>query len=351
MNPPPPRESFRLGRWTLRFPLYLAPMAGVTDRPFRQLCKELGADVMVTEFVSAEGIFRRNARTVEYLAFDPAERPLGIQLFGADPDHLAAAARLATEWKQPDFIDLNFGCPVNKVVAKNGGAAILRDLPLLGRIARAVVTATAPVPVTAKIRLGWSREQINAPEAATILEAAGVAALAVHGRTRDQGYGGRADWGMIARVAATVAIPVIGNGDIDSAATALHRRATAGVAGLMIGREAMVNPWIFREIKAALAGAPPSRPASYEDRRAFVLRLARLAIQETPDEQRAIRRLRTRLMALTRRLPGARDLRERLGTAASVADLENLPWPGMAAGPTGEMGSAEPPPDRNRTTR
>ena len=170
------------------FPLYLAPMAGVTDSVFRQLCKEYGADVLVTEFVSAEGVFRRNERTLEYLEFVEAERPLGIQLFGADPDHLGEAARKIVEWKNPDFIDLNFGCPVNKVVSKNGGSALLRDCPLLEKVARGVVQAVAPFPVTAKMRIGWSRETVNATTTARILEDAGVRALAVHGRTKDQGY-------------------------------------------------------------------------------------------------------------------------------------------------------------------
>ena len=137
------------------FPLYLAPMAGVSDKIFRQLCKEHGADVLVTEFVSAEGIFRRNERTREYLDFDECERPIGVQLFGGDAEHMAEAARQVMDWVRPDFIDLNFGCPVNKVVAKNGGSALLKDCPALAAVAEAVVRAVAPVPVTAKIRIGW----------------------------------------------------------------------------------------------------------------------------------------------------------------------------------------------------
>src|SRR5215210_2086308 len=152
------RSSLRMLPWFQndRFPLYLAPMAGVTDTVFRKLCKEQGADVVVTEFVSAEGIFRRNTRTLEYLEFDEkTEHPLGVQLFGAEPEHMGEAARMVVEWKQPDFIDLNFGCPVNKVVAKNGGSSLLRDCPLLKKVASAVVEAVAPFPVTAKIRIGW----------------------------------------------------------------------------------------------------------------------------------------------------------------------------------------------------
>src|SRR5450631_4005545 len=221
--------------WFSGFPLYLAPMAGVSDKIFRQICKEYGADVLTTEFVSAEGIFRRNDRTQEYLDFDEVERPLGVQLFGGDADHMAEAARQVVDWVQPDFIDLNFGCPVNKVVAKNGGSALLKDCPTLGRVAEAVVRAVSPLPVTAKIRTGWDDATINATSVAQLLESSGIAALAVHGRTRAQGYSGAADWEVIAQVAASVSIPVIGNGDLFSAADVARRRTGSGIGGAMIG--------------------------------------------------------------------------------------------------------------------
>src|SRR5215468_11310863 len=208
-----------------RFPLYLAPMAGVSDKIFRQLCKERGADVLVTEFVSAEGVFRRNERTRRYLDFDEIERPLGVQLFGGNAEHMAEAARRVIEWVQPDFIDLNFGCPVNKVVAKNGGSALLKDCPTLGKVAEAVVRVADPVPVTAKIRIGWDDSSINALSVARQLESLGVQALAVHGRTRAQGYSGAADWEVIGQVAAAVSIPVIGNGDLFTPADVARRKA------------------------------------------------------------------------------------------------------------------------------
>src|SRR5580704_474022 len=198
-------------------PLFLAPMAGVTDSVFRRLCKEQGADVMVTEFVSGDGILHRNERTREMILFQPAERPLGVQLFGADPDKMASAAQAVLEWVQPDFIDLNFGCPVNKVVCKNGGSALLKDCPTLARVAQAVVRAVAPLPVTAKIRIGWDSASVNAVAVAKILADSEIRALTVHGRTRAQGYSGTADWDIIGNVAAAVSIPVIGNGDLTSA--------------------------------------------------------------------------------------------------------------------------------------
>ena len=229
-----------------RFPLYLAPMAGVSDKIFRQLCKEYGADVLTTEFVSAEGIFRRNERTREYLDFDEIERPIGVQLFGADAEHMAEAARQVVDWVRPDFVDLNFGCPVNKIVCKNGGSALLKDCPTLASITAAVVRAIAPMPVTAKIRIGWDADSINAVRVARTLVDAGIAALTVHGRTREQGYSGAADWNVIGEVAAAVSIPVIGNGDLSSAADVAKRRRETGIAGAMIGRAAMSAPWIFR---------------------------------------------------------------------------------------------------------
>src|SRR3954468_22493729 len=206
------------------FPLYLAPMAGVSDKIFRQFCKERGADVLVTEFVSAEGVFRRNERTREYLDFDEMERPIGVQLFGGDAAHMAEAAKHVVDWVAPDFIDLNFGCPVNKVVAKNGGSALLKDCPTLTSVAGAVVRAVSPLPVTAKIRIGWDADSINAVRVGRILADQGIAAITVHGRTRAQGYSGAADWQVIGEVAAAVRVPVMDNGDISSPADVVRRR-------------------------------------------------------------------------------------------------------------------------------
>src|SRR5438128_2615524 len=246
------------------FPLYLAPMAGVSDKIFRQLCKEYGADVLTTEFVSAEGVFRRNQRTRQYLDFDEVERPIGVQLFGGHAEHMAEAARQVLDWVRPDFIDLNFGCPVNKVVAKNGGSALLKDCSTLSSVAAAVVGAVDPLPVTAKIRIGWDADSVNAVRVARILVDAGIAAITVHGRTRAQGYSGAADWNVIGEVAAAVPVPVIGNGDLSSAADVAKRRRETGISGAMIGRAAMTAPWIFREVKSYLATGemvdPPGLP-------------------------------------------------------------------------------------------
>ena len=306
------------------FPLYLAPMAGVTDKVFRGLCKEQGADVMVTEFVSAEGIFRKNARTMEYLDFTPGERPLGVQLFGADPEHLGEAARMVRDWVQPDFLDLNFGCPVNKVVARNGGSALLKDLPVLERVARAVIHAAAPCPVTAKIRIGWSRDAVNALDTARILEEAGIQALAVHGRTKDMGYSGEADWDVIDQVARSVRIPVIGNGDIHSAQEAARRRRETAVAGLMIGRGAMSAPWIFHEIKHYLATGELLPPPPLEAQWVFIRLHCVLAIEARGAERPALHSLRARLMAYTHGMPRAKTLRNQFAKVESLAQLDDI---------------------------
>ena len=308
------------------FPLYLAPMAGVTDKVFRQLCKEQGADVVVTEFVSAEGIFRRNDRTMRYLDFDECERPLGVQLFGADPQHLGEAARMVIDWVRPDFIDLNFGCPVNKVVTKNGGSSLLRDCPLLEKVARGVVEAVAPFPVTAKIRIGWDRSSVNAVTTARLLEDCGIRAVAVHGRTKEQGYGGEADWDVIAQVAESVKIPVIGNGDITTAADVKRRRDTTRVAGVMIGRGAMSAPWIFREAKHFLATGEILPPPSLEAQWAFIRRHCLLAVGRAArgDEIKTMHSLRARLMAYSRGMPAARELRNEFAKVSTLADLDRI---------------------------
>ncbi len=316
------------------FPLYLAPMAGVTDTTFRSICKEFGADVMVTEFVSAEGILHRNSRTREYVEFHESERPLGVQLFGADPVRLADAAQAVIDWVSPDFIDLNFGCPVNKVVCKNGGSSLLRDIPLLERVARTIVTRVDPVPVTAKIRIGWCSQSINAVESARRLEDAGVRAIAVHGRTRAQGYSGLADWRVIAQVKAAVKIPVIGNGDIASPHDVVRRRAETGVDGVMIGRAAMSAPWLFAQTRQYLATGqiPPDPDPAF--RWELIRRHCRAAITRIGDENHAMRIMRGRLMAYSRGMPASKFLRTRFSEVASLEALDAVreDWHSIVSG-------------------
>jgi tRNA-dihydrouridine synthase B len=304
--------------------LFLAPMAGVTNSVFRGICKTRGADVLTTEFVSAEGIMHRNERTENYVDFGPDERPLGVQLFGADPGQLARGAQAVVDWKQPDFIDINFGCPVNKVVCKNGGSALLRDGSLLAAIASAVVRAVAPLPVTAKIRTGWDAQSVNAVDNARHLEDAGIRRLTVHGRTREQGYSGEADWDVIAAVAEAVQIPVVGNGDITSAAVALRRWSHAPVSGLMVGRAAMTSPWIFREMAAAFRGADAPPAPTLADRWDLIEDHCRREIARWRKTEKGMHAMRSRLMAYSRGLHSSRELRRRFGAVESPAELAEI---------------------------
>ncbi len=308
-------------------PLYLAPMAGVTDPIFRTLCKEAGADVMETEFVSSEGVLQAWERNRRYVEFEDAHRPLGVQIFGSVPGHMAAAARIIVDALHPDFLDINAGCPVPKVVGKNGGSSLLRDLPLLQRIAATVVQELgSDCPVTAKIRIGWDATSINAPEAVERLEQAGVAAIAIHGRTRSQQYGGAADWEMIDRCARAVSVPVIGNGDIATPEDACRLSRDTAVSGLMIGRAAMNAPWLFRRAKAALAsGTIPPEPTPGE-RLDFMLRHTRMALESHHygEELTTMRAMRARLLAYAKGIPGTKPLRPRLSRVASYAELVDI---------------------------
>ena len=302
-------------------------MAGVTDRIFREICKELGADVMVTEFVSAEGIMQADERTRKYTEFSDGQRPVGVQLFGADGERMGEAARKIIDWKRPDFIDINFGCPVNKVVARNGGSSLLRDCPTLATVASGVARAVgAEVPVTAKIRIGWDENSVNAVEVAKILEDCGMQAIAVHGRTRAQGYGGEADWEVIDAVARAVRIPVIGNGDITCGADLVRRKRETAVSGVMIGRAAMQNPWVFREAKHFLETGKILPEVGMEERWELVIRHCRLAVESRKNgtEKQTLTAMRSRLVAYCKGFPGAKELRQKLCQVGSIAEVEDL---------------------------
>ena len=313
-----------------QFPLFLAPMAGVTDPIFRTLCKEEGADVMITEFVSAEGVLQAWHRTQRYAQLEEQHRPVGVQVFGGVAEHMAEAAGIIAEAVRPDFIDINAGCPVPKVVGKNGGSSLLKDLPLLQKIAEATVKRLEGVcPVTAKIRIGWDAEHINAPECVLRLQDAGVAAVTIHGRTRSQQYSGRADWEMIDRCARAVSIPVVGNGDITCAEDVKRARETTAVSGVMIGRAAMAAPWIFRQAKEFLSnGTVPPSPSAGE-RVQFILRHARMAIESGHygAEDVTMRAMRSRLLTYAKGIPGSKQLRPLLARVNNYTELESLLLP------------------------
>jgi nifR3 family TIM-barrel protein len=231
------------------FPLLLAPMEDVSDPPFRAVCKQNGADLMYTEFISSEGLIRNAIKSRQKLDIFDYERPIGIQIFGGDEESMALSAQIV-DTVNPDLVDINFGCPVKKVVCKGAGAGILKDLPKMIKVTEAVVKSTS-LPVTVKTRLGWDENSKNVEEVAERLQDVGIQALTVHGRTRAQMYKGEADWTLIAKIKNNprIHIPVFGNGDIDSPQKALDYRNRFGIDGIMIGRAAIGYPWIFNEIK------------------------------------------------------------------------------------------------------
>jgi nifR3 family TIM-barrel protein len=306
-----------------RMALYLAPQAGVSESPFRRLCRRFGADVVVSEFVSAAGILLGAPRTHGYLRFDDAERPIGIQIFGADPAVMADAASLVAGVYAPDFIDINFGCPVKKVVKRNGGSGCLRDLDLVERIIRAVDDATA-LPTTVKIRSGYTCETRNPVEIGLRCQDAGARVLTLHARSRTQMYSGHANWDEIAAVVSALEIPVVGNGDVWSSEDALRMRAHTGCAGIMIARGSHGRPWIFREARAAIDGKPiPAEPAVAE-RFAVVIDHARNSVAFGGDEGRAMIEFRKHLGWYTKGLPDGKKLREELFQVRTLAEAQTL---------------------------
>lgn len=311
-----------------KMPLYLAPMAGFTDRPFRQLCKEQGADVMITEFVMANKFLdpRGERDAWEIVDFTPEQRPMGVQIFGGEPEKMAeAAGRIATRLR-PDFIDLNYGCPAPRVVNNLAGSSLLRDPCKLGEIARAVVQRVADaVPVTAKIRIGWDAQSINAVDISRRLEDAGVEAIAVHGRTREQGYSGEADWNVINAVAGAVRIPVIGNGSVRTAEDVRRVQREDKVSGLMIGRAALGYPWIFREIKHTLASGEAMTPPTLEERWDAILEYARRLVEHRQKSPHgSINWMRARLKSFAKGFPGSKELRREMETVSNLDELERI---------------------------
>jgi tRNA-dihydrouridine synthase B len=312
--PYPPKDSFCL---------ILAPMAGVSEAPFRQICRRMGADVVLSEFLSSEAIRRRIRNTLEGAEFEEVERPIGIQIYGADANAMAEAAGLITEHYRPEFIDINFGCPVKKVVQRNGGSGCLRDLDLVDKIIRAVVGATH-LPVTVKTRSGWNDELRDPVGIALRMQDAGAKAFTLHARTRTQMFSGGANWDEIAQVVEALDIPVIGNGDILTAHDIVRMRDHTRCAGVMIGRGTFGNPWLFRDGRALLSGLPlPSGPDAAE-RFTVALEHARLAIRLQGDSRKTVIEFRKHLGWYTRGLRGSSELRQRLFQIESIAEAEAI---------------------------
>ena len=305
------------------FPLFLAPMSGVSESPFRLLCRRFGADVVVSEFISAVGVARGLEHLFDDMRFEQAERPIGIQLYGADATVMARAAEMVTEACRPVFIDINFGCPVKKVVKNNGGSGCLKDLDLVARIIRAVRSATH-LPVTVKIRSGWDEAQRDPVTIAQRCREAGAQALTLHARSRTQMFSGAANWDEIGRVVEALDIPVIGNGDITAAEDVVAMRAHTNCAGVMIARGAFGNPWIFTQARDLVAGRPARLAPSPEERFATALEHARLALRLQGDTRKTALEFRKHFGWYTKGVAGAAGLRERLFQIESMQQAEAI---------------------------
>ena len=298
----------QIGEIKLAAPLALAPMAGITDLPFRLICRRLGCGMTVSEMVSAKGLLYKNVKTTEMLRIDDGERPTAIQLFGSVPEELAEAARMV-EASGADMIDFNMGCPVPKIVNNGEGSALMKQPQLAHDILAAMVKAVK-IPVTVKFRAGWDDSSRNAVEIAKAVEAAGVSAVAVHGRTRQQFYEGKADWGIIAEVKQAVKVPVFGNGDIFTVDDGLRMLAETGVDGLMIGRGADGNPWIFRELAAVLRGEERPAAPSLQERLAQAAEHLDMLI-DYKGEHISVKEMRRHISAYLKGLPHAAEFRGR----------------------------------------
>ena len=302
------------------FPLLLAPMEDVSDPPFRALCKQHGADLMYTEFISSEGLIRDAAKSVAKLDIFEYERPIGIQIFGAEIDSMREAAAICEE-ANPDIIDINYGCPVKKVACKGAGAGILQDIPKMVSMTAEIVKAVNK-PVTVKTRLGWDEDSKYIVEVAERLQDVGIQAISIHGRTRKQMYKGDADWTLIGEVKnnSRMTIPVFGNGDIDSPEKAIEMRDKYGVDGVMIGRASIGYPWIFNEIKHFMATGQHLAAPSLEDRVEAARRHLELAIQ-WKGEGLAITETRRHYANYFRDFPNFKDYRMTLVTSNEVDEL------------------------------
>jgi tRNA-dihydrouridine synthase B len=317
--------SFRPGNVSTDSPFLLAPLAGVSDSPFRQLAREQGAAMVYTEMVSADGLARGNQATLDYCAFEPSERPIGIQIFGSDPAIMAEATRVLSDLpaaQRPDLIDINMGCPVRKVVNRCAGAALLQDVPRLSAIVERMVEVT-PLPVTAKIRLGWDGQSQNVVEVARALEGAGAAAVAIHARTRAEKFEGEAHWDMIGEAKRAIGIPVIGNGDVRSPDDAVRMLERTGCDAVMLGRAAFGDPWVFRRLRAwHERGQRLQLPTPSERLHAGLRHLGLMTV--AIGAVGAAREMRKHVAWYVRGLPNSARVREQVNRTQSVAEMEEL---------------------------
>ena len=313
----------QIGNLKIDTPILLAPMAGVTDYSFRILCKEMGAGVVYSEFVSAHGIIRENEKTLDMIRFTEMERPIGIQIFGDSPEVMAKAARVVADKFQPDIIDINYGCPVPKITKKGAGSAALKDLCLMDDITTAVVESVPDLPVTVKMRAGWDISNIVAIEAGPRLAKVGVKAIALHPRTTKQSYRGSANWNLIKELKQTVSIPVIGNGDIKKPEDVVRMFDETGCDAVMVARAALGNPWFFKQATALLLGASlPSIPNTHE--RIDMCKRHLELLLESRGEHIGTNLMRKQFGWYIKNFPGASSLRQSLVLAKDKEAMEKL---------------------------
>ena len=309
-----------IGNVKVETPIILAPMAGVTDYPFRILCKRMGAGIVYSEFVSADGIIRENSKTLDLIRFEDEERPIGIQIFGSDPNVMSKAAKYVFDSFNPDIIDINYGCPVPKVTKKGAGSAALKDLCLMDDITAAVVESVPEIPVTVKMRAGWNYDSIVVPEVGNRLEKIGIKAITLHPRTTMQRYMGRANWELIKRLKEACSIPVIGNGDVRSIDDINRMFNETDCDAVMVGRASQGNPWFFEQAKAASLGKPVPPPPSLLDI-AYICSKHFQLLLESRGEITGSNLMRKHFANYIKGFPGAATFRQNLVTASNLNSM------------------------------
>ena len=312
-----------IGNIKIHTPIILAPMAGVTDYPFRVLCKEMGAGIVYSEFVSAEGIIRENTKTLDMIHFEDVERPIGIQIFGNNPKVMSEAAQFISNKFKPDILDINYGCPVPKITKKGGGSAALKDLCLMDEITSAVVESIPScIPVTVKMRAGWDNNSIVVPKVGERLEKIGVKAITLHPRTTKQRYKGKAEWKYIKQLKKACNIPVIGNGDVKTVDDMFRMFDETGCDAVMIGRAAQGNPWFFNNAVAALNGEPQPDPPSLKEIAMTCSRHFDLLLQNR-GEKTGSNLMRKHFSNYIKGFPGASNFRQKLVTAPDLDSMKD----------------------------